>query len=200
MVNEPALKPICCGQFAKWVEVSHSLKYHYCEVCKNEVVVNKRTDSKEHLDWGNLFDELGYPKSTSKVHGGTDASGLAPMLGGGAQTSVPTLPKGAKINPTNDELDQMVKDALKNSVDDDTLGYDYFPGNWGADLRKKYTPELTNPDVGVRVQVLKTLPAMFVFFRASTGKAVWTQAITAYRKPKPLMSGLLGWPKVTFLP
>lgn len=35
MSNEQA--PICCGQSAKWVELTHSSQYWYCTSCKKEV-------------------------------------------------------------------------------------------------------------------------------------------------------------------
>lgn len=37
VVEKPEFTPSCCGQPAKWVEVTVNMQYFYCDKCKNEV-------------------------------------------------------------------------------------------------------------------------------------------------------------------
>lgn len=40
-LQEPDVKPNCCGQQAKWVCQSPTLHYFYCEKCKKEVLTTE---------------------------------------------------------------------------------------------------------------------------------------------------------------
>lgn len=146
MIEQPALKPICCGQFAKWVAQTPSLQYFYCEACKQEVIPDRKQDTETQLDWGGEVMPK-YGSSNVHINDGTATTAPAsPNLTGMPPSSWtpgtinklypgagPTV-GGAKLPVTDEELDKMVKDALTDADGDESI-FDYFPGNWGADIR-----------------------------------------------------------------
>lgn len=56
-LEEPAYKPLCCGQTSRWIVQTPTLHYFYCDVCKDEVdpvkggkqLVNEPTDAVRKL-------------------------------------------------------------------------------------------------------------------------------------------------------
>lgn len=67
-IQEPSFKPRCCDEPSKWVIISPSLYYFYCEKCKKEVPpVEAGTATKKY---GEEPDKLpAGSKYLSAIHG-----------------------------------------------------------------------------------------------------------------------------------
>lgn len=105
-LQEPEFKPYCCSQQTKWVCISPSLYYFYCEVCKKEVesIVSGGSSPKT----SNFSGEF----KTEAINNGIPGTIVYPNSGDVA-TFIPYKPQDL-ANPTRQDPQDALFDLYNN--------------------------------------------------------------------------------------